>query len=452
MLLPGSEDTIAAIATPTGRGALATVRVSGPAAVTIVRQIARAWVPVERHPAYVQLHEPLSAQPIDRGIITWFRAPRSYTGEDVVELSVHGGHLTPALVLAALLRQGARAALPGEFTRRAVVAGKLDLLQAEAVGDLIDAGSRAMHQVALRQLDGVLSREVLALRDAILALEALLAYDIDFPEEDEGPVQRDRVTVAADLVLSSLDRLLATSDTGEVVREGAVVVIAGPPNAGKSSLFNALVGANRAIVTDVPGTTRDAIESVVEIGRWPVRLVDTAGLRETNDMVERLGIEVGERYLSSAEVVLAVAETAESLADVSAVVESRTRGAIVPVRTKSDLERGECRRDDGVVHVSVLANTGLDELARVIDRTLDQRHGDWDADVPLLVRARHRDAIRHAREELGAFRTVWRDDALPAPVAAVHLRTAVGVLEEMLGVVDVEDVLDRVFRTFCVGK
>src|SRR5919199_837035 len=277
LLLPGAGDTIAALATPLGRSALALLRMSGPAAHAIAERVLSPWRAV-LHSAYLAaLRAPDTGAVVDRPVVTVYAAPRSYTGEDLVELVVHGGPVVPVLALSALFAAGAREALPGEFTRRAVVYGKMDVLQAEAVGDLIDARSRAMHGAALAQLDGSLSHRISALRAALLELEALIAYEIDFPEEDDGPVPPARVEGATGDLLGALDALLATAATGELVREGAVVVIAGAPNVGKSSLFNALLGVTRAIVTEVPGTTRDALEAVLDMGRWPVRLVDTAG-------------------------------------------------------------------------------------------------------------------------------------------------------------------------------
>ena len=259
------------------------------------------------------MRHPNESAVLDESLVTLFRGPHSYTGEDVVEISVHGGAIVPALVLSALIAAGARQALPGEFTRRAVANGRMDLLQAEAVSDLINARSRLAHRVAINQLEGGLSQRTGELRDAILELEALIAYDIDFPEEDEGSVDRRRVSAALARTIGALNGLLVTGDTGEMLREGALVVIGGAPNAGKSSLFNALVGRERAIVTDIAGTTRDAIEAVIEVRGWPVRLVDTAGLRESTDIVERLGIEITERYLGSADVVVLCAEEAAEL-------------------------------------------------------------------------------------------------------------------------------------------
>jgi tRNA modification GTPase len=475
--LPGAEDTIAAIATAPGRGALAIVRLSGREAHAIARRIVAPWPAAERRATLVRCRHPATGERIDDAVATTFVAPRSFTGEDMVELSTHGGHLAPPAVLAALLAAGARQAEPGEFTRRAVLNGKLDLLQAEAVADLVDARSHAMRRAALEQLDGGLSRRVLALRDRLLDLEALLAYDIDFPEEDDGPVPRERIARAIGEALASIDALLATAPTGELVREGALAVLAGEPNAGKSSLFNALLGERRAIVTEVPGTTRDALEAVVDAGRWPIRLVDTAGLRESRDVVERLGIEVSERYLGRAEVILACGESRTArrrvLDRLLAGTRVRSGAPIVVVPTKADaatfeppdpaeraaIESADAvrRREGGAplrlaASVSAERGDGLAALLDALGALLDEGHLPPAADAPLLTRERHRLALEGARAELAAFAEAWTAGELPATVAAVHLRAAVAGLEELVGAVDVEDVLERVFRTFCVGK
>jgi tRNA modification GTPase len=365
----------------------------------------------------------------------------------MVEIATHGGGVVPVLVIAALVESGVREALPGEFTRRAVLNGKLDLIQAEAIGDLVDANSRAMHRVALRQLDGGLSRRIATLREMIIGLEALIAYDIDFPEEDDGPISRDRVAHAIDDLLRQLDQLLATAPTGELIRTGAVIVIAGTPNVGKSSLFNALLGSQRAIVTDIPGTTRDAIEAVLDIGPWPVRLVDTAGLRDTEDMVERLGIEVSTRYLASADVVLACGDTDTEVAETVANITGMTDAAIIHIRTKGDIGQSGI-----IIQVSVLTGNGIPQLLASVETALATRHGPLATDAPVLTRERHRYVVGIARGEIAEFDRAWRDGQLPASVAAVHLRAAVHALEEMIGTIDVEDVLDRLFGTFCIGK
>jgi tRNA modification GTPase len=458
-----SAGTIAAISTAPGRSGVAVVRVSGADAHAVAARVVAPWPTVERRATLCAVREPGGGALIDRALVTCFEAPRSYTGEPMVEIATHGGHLVPAATLGALVAAGAREALPGEFTRRAVLNGKLDLLQAEAVGDLVDARSRLAHRTALTQLDGGLSRRVLALRSALLDLEALIAYDIDFPEEDDGPVTGGRILGAADHALRRLDALLAGAEAGELLREGALVVIAGAPNVGKSSLFNALLGTARAIVTAIPGTTRDALEAVIDAAGWPVRLVDTAGLRTTDDVVERLGVEVSERYLAGAHLVLACGDGGDVLRDAVARARRLSSAPVVAVRTKGDLVAPEAAAGDlaglsadaaadAAVTVSAETGEGLVALARAVATILARRHAPPDAEAPLLTRARHRAAVAAARAELAAFRRTWAEGSLPVPVAAVHLRAAVTALEGLVGAVDAEDVLERVFATFCVGK
>ena len=461
-MLPGADDTIVAMATPPGRSALAVVRLSGPRAHEIANRLLDPWRSAPGASYRARLTDPATGRVIERPVVTTYRAPRSYTGDDLVELSVHGGRVGPARTLGALLDAGARLALPGEFTRRAVAAGKLDMLQAEAIGDLIDAESQVMHDAALAQLDGQLSRRVAELREAVLRVEAMIAYDIDFPEEDSGPIDPARVVGATAALGESLDRLLGTAAAGEVVRRGARVVLAGAPNVGKSSLFNALVGHDRAIVTALPGTTRDAIEAVVDLGAWPVRLVDTAGLRESVDPIEQLGVAMTARALAEADVVLACGDSPSSLGEAVAGAAARTAAPVMAVRTKGDLappssdlvpDRYELGAERPVV-VSAVTGGGLAELRARLERLVEGNVGDEWRDTPLLTRERHRAAIATARSEVAAFQDAWSDGdhAVPVVVAAVHLRAAATALESLIGVIDVDDVLDRVFRTFCVGK
>jgi tRNA modification GTPase len=448
LLTDGS--TIVALATPPGRGALATVRASGPQA----RQLATRLLDkplVEARRATLCRVVDAEGIAIDEVVATLYVAPHSFTGEDLLELSTHGGLSAPVAVVAAAIRAGARQAEPGEFTRRAVLNGKLDLLQAEAIGDLIDARSSAARHVALRQLDGGLSRRIGELRTQVLALEALLAYDIDFPEEDDGPIPRSRIDAATTTLLNAVGALLATSDAGTLVHEGALVVLAGAPNVGKSSLFNALLGEARAIVTEIPGTTRDAIEAVLDQPGWPLRLVDTAGLRETGDTVERLGIEVSERYLARAAVVLACADSPETLAAVEQIVRRSAAGEVITVATKSDLV------SDGYqfnvdVRVSARSGRGLAELLALVEARIASTRGVPALDAPALTSARHRAAVAAAEGELRAFERAWREETLPASVAAIHVRAAADALGELIGTVQVDDVLDVVFASFCVGK
>ncbi|HLQ22977.1 MAG TPA: tRNA uridine-5-carboxymethylaminomethyl(34) synthesis GTPase MnmE [Gemmatimonadales bacterium] len=439
------SDPIAALATPPGRSALAVVRLGGRGAFEVARRVIRGFRTEPARTATLATFQAPDGSVIDRGLYAVFPAPASYTGEDMVELSCHGGLAVPGRLLAALHTAGARPADPGEFTRRAVLNGKLDLVQAEAVGDLIDATTPAQARAALGQLEGGLSRRLEELRNHLVELQALLGYDIDFPDEDDGPVSPERISRALAEAEDRVGRLLATGPWGERLREGALVVFAGRPNVGKSSLFNALLGTERALVTEIPGTTRDAIEAAAEFHGWPVRLVDTAGLQDAADRIERLGIEVSRRYLAAADLVLLCAEAGRPLgSDESGLADGRP-GLVV--RTKADLAPAGA----GELAVSCVSGAGLDVLRRAVaERIFGERVALADLE-PALTRQRHRDALARARDAL--------EDARPhlgrggdAVLVAHHVRRATLALDELVGAVDVDEVLGRVFASFCVGK
>jgi tRNA modification GTPase len=329
----------------------------------------------------------------------------------------------------------------------------MDLLQAEATADLIDAGAPAQRRRALQQLDRGLSGRLAALRDAILTLEALISYEIDFPEEDEGPVDPARLEGAWRAARDGVAGLLATAPDGERLRDGALLVIAGPPNAGKSSLFNALLGTERALVTEIPGTTRDAIEAHAVIDGFPFRLVDTAGLRTAAERVESLGIEVARRYLGAADLVLYCEETGDAGAATGAPAArdaflAGLAAPVVEVRTKADLGGPSV---SSVVSVSSLTGAGLAELRRALAEAAFGHLVALGDVEPVVTRARHRVALERARDELDAFAAA-RAAGIDAAVAATHLRDAVAALDELIGAVTPDDVLDRVFASFCVGK
>lgn len=451
-MVRAADDTIVAISTASGRAAIGVVRLSGPSAHDIARRCLTDWPEAARVATLAEVRDPVSGSTVDQAVVVRYDAPHSFTGEDLVEVSGHGGLLSPPAVTALLIREGARQAEPGEFTRRAVLNGKLDLIQAEGIASVVDARTEAARRSALHHLDGGVSHQIGMLRSALLDLEALLAYDIDFPEEDDGPIPRERIDHAVTQTQNQIDVLLRSVRLGEVVRDGAVVVLAGPPNAGKSSLFNALLGVERAIVHETPGTTRDAIEATIEVNRWPLRLVDTAGLRDSSDEIERTGVQVSQRYLKGAHLVLICGESSAALSITSAAVGRFTNAPQIAVFTKSDLHGNAEQTPATAVSVSAHQRRGLDDLVASIERSLDAHYGSLDPDLPLLTRARHQSALTEAARELEAFRQLRAAGDVPVSIAAVHLRSAVHALEALVGAVDVEDVLSRVFSTFCVGK
>lgn len=443
------SDPIVALATPPGRSAVALLRLSGRGAFDVASRCLDPWRPDPPRTVFrARLHPPGVGPAVDDVLVACFPAPHSYTGDDLVEISTHGGLLAPAEGVAALVAAGARPAEAGEFTRRAVLNGKMDLLQAEATADLIDANAPAQGRRALAQLDQGLSKRLDSLRSEILELEGLTAYEIDFPEEDDGPVAPERVVRAWEGVRARLVALLGTAAEGERLREGALLVIAGPPNAGKSTLFNALLGAERAIVTEIPGTTRDAIEAPAVIAGFPFRLVDTAGLRDSEDKIERLGIEVSRKYLEAADLVLYCRESPSGQDARSLSVSA----PVIEVQTKIDLlsDLATSRLSDSI-GVSALTGAGIQELKARMARTAFGKLIALGDVEPVVTRARQRVALESALKEVYLFQEA-RERGVDAVAAATHLRAATGALDALIGAVTPDDVLDRVFSSFCVGK
>ena len=478
-------DTIVAQATPPGVGAVAMVRMSGTRARKIAETLGGGRLPdEERVSRLTVLRRPDSGEALDHALVTWFRGPRSYTGEDVVELSVHGSAMIAASVVEACVALGARRAAPGEFTQRGYLNGKLDLTQAEAVADLVSASSPKGRDVAIHQLEKGLGARIARLREQVIGLAATLVQHIDFPEEDDAPVPASEIAQGGRRLAGEIERLLGTAPAGEMLREGAVAVLAGRPNSGKSSLFNALVGSERAIVTEEAGTTRDAIEAVVSVGGFPFRLVDTAGLRTAATRIERLGIEIARRYLEGADVVLYCSEAGDGNRTNGGIVEGdrdegsaaapagrgpgRAREAflasvscpVVRVRTKVDLEAGvavgrgpglDGERADGEIPVSVVTGEGLGALRKALRQLVFGGVVEGREDVPVVTRRRQAELLRVAGREVRDFSQAI-DAGIPAEFASAHLKAAETALEDILGVVATDDVLDRVFQDFCIGK
>ncbi len=457
-------DTIAAISTAPGRSALGVVRVSGPDCTQVASKLGLSDL-TARRAVHASVSHPDDGRTVDHLVAVRFDGPASYTGEDMLELSCHGGSLVPQLVLDAVCAAGARLAEPGEFTRRAFLNGRIDLLQAEATLDLIDARTRAGHRAALFQLERGLSDRIDSLRQELIRLHALLAYDIDFPDEDDGPVAPERIDEAAARLDRGLNRMLELAPEGELLRDGALTVIAGRPNAGKSSIFNSLLGIERAIVTEEPGTTRDAIEATVSVDGYPFRLVDTAGLRDGPGKIEGLGIEVAHSYLGQADLILLCIEAGREpgVDEREFLARYGERDRVLVLRTKADLSGpsgGEAAllqatpREEGArssaLQVSAHRGDGLPELrTRMLAAVYSGIRGAEE--TPLLTRARHIRCLRRTRDDVEAFRAA-RADGLPPEICATHIQDATLSLEDLLGVVTTEDILDSVFGDFCVGK
>lgn len=446
-------DTIAAIATPPGTGGLAVIRISGRYALAVADRI---FVPGRRgapapssSPSHTVHHGHVThaGRPIDEVLLTVLRAPRTYTREDTVEIGCHGGPVITREVLTAALESGARLAEPGEFTRRAFLNGRIDLAQAEAVADLIHARTEQAAGAANAQLAGHLSRRIAELRDQVMLVLAHVEAHIDFPDEDiqpeTGAALRSRLITAAD----GCRQLIATAREGRLLRSGARAVIVGPPNAGKSSLLNRLLGIDRAIVSPIAGTTRDTIEEAANIAGIPVVFVDTAGLRHSDDTVEAEGIRRSTEAAAIADVILDLADLSAPPPPLAAPLPSAAPR--IRVGNKSDLPE-HAGHDADRLRISCTTGAGLDSLReRIAAALLDG--GTTFESAGIAINARHQDALRRALDALG--RTLQAmEEGRPLDLTAVDLRIAAGALGEVVGGTGTEDLLDRIFSTFCLGK
>lgn len=454
------EDTIAAIATPPGEGGIGIVRISGPKAEEIALRLFspdRGKIRLRSHHLhYGKIVDPKTNLPLDRVLLTVMRRPRSYTGEDVVEIHGHGGPLLMRRVLEVVLEQGARLARPGEFTKRAFLNGRLDLTQAEAVLDLIRAKSEQGLRLAWEQLDGGLSRRTEEIRDRLVSLTAYVEAHIDFPEEDiperkKAKMEQELTGIAADLF-----SLAQTFSQGKVHREGVRTAIVGKPNVGKSSLLNMLLGEERAIVTSTSGTTRDVLEETAVVGDIPLVIWDTAGLRGTADEVEKIGVQKARERMNSAQLVIAMFDSSRPLDEDDREVLSGLygrKGALL--LNKIDLPRVVNKEDlDSlgigmpVLPFSIKREWGLDELKTAIQIAALGESGESGV---MVSRLRHRDALIKAGESLCCSHQSLCD-GMPLDLIAVDLRAALGHIGEITGHVTTEDILDRIFSEFCIGK
>ncbi len=462
-----TDYTIAAVATPLGEGGIGIVRLSGSDALTIADQVfagtrGETTSDLENYRVrYGKIVDPGSGQTVDEALAIVMRAPHSYTAEDVVELQCHGGVVVVQEVLSLCLNLGARMAEPGEFTKRAFLNGRLDLSQAEAVIDIVRAPTRLGLEVAIDQLEGSLSRRIKDIQERLYQIVVEVEASIDFPEDDLPDVELSEIEGNLELTLSEIAELLSTADDGKILREGLKTVITGKPNVGKSSLLNTLLDENRALVTDIPGTTRDSIEEVVNLQGVPLRLIDTAGIRESTDVVERLGVARSLDLLQEADLVLHVLDRSEPLTNDDFDVIKRTRDKKrIMLINKVDLPPlwdVEALGDLG--ESPVLEMSLLHDKSQVVRRLSGVILGlvgsgqitSFAGSRALITRTRHKQALQEAGGSLGeSLETLRR--GLPLDLIAVDLYAALEHLGEITGETVRENVLDRIFAQFCIGK
>ena len=454
------RDTIAAIATPPGTGAIAVLRLSGPQALAFTWCVAPSFPrePVARKAYHVALVD--AAGQVDDGLVTWFADPKSFTGESVVEFGVHGSPYIQQRLLEALLNAGARLAQPGEFTLRAFLNRKMDLSQAEAVADLIASRSAAQHRLALQQLKGGFGAHIEELREQLIDFSALIELELDFSEEDVQFAQRVELAALLDRLIDLCGELIASFRYGNAIREGIPVAIVGAPNSGKSTLLNALLKEDRAIVSDIPGTTRDTVEETLTIGGILFRIIDTAGLRKTNDSVEQLGIERSYRKAAQASLVLLLGDAtvlAEGALRTEAsmlqrkIADSLQAGMpmpeILPVLNKCDVSG--VRKGTSVLSVSAKRGEGLDALRQaLLDHVNAMGNGPGDL---VVTNARHVDALGKARQALQEAKAAL-EQGTSGELLAIDLRRAQHHLGEITGRITTDDLLGSIFQRFCIGK
>jgi tRNA modification GTPase len=442
-------ETIAAISTPAGEGAIALIRISGEGAIAVADLIFRGKEKPSEFPSHTQRLGEIAEgeRMIDQVLVAVHRAPASYTGEDLVEISCHGGILVTARVLETCLRAGARAAGPGEFSERAFLNGKMDLTQAEAVMDLIRAQSDLALRSAHEQLEGRLGAEVREIRAQLIDLLAHVEAAIDFPDEDIAPDAGNKLRARLDSIRKKMEDLLATAEQGRILREGIRAVIYGPTNAGKSSLLNRLLGYDRAIVSERPGTTRDTIEEVINLCGIPIRLLDTAGLRDSVDELEREGMARTEKSVATADLLLHVLD--RNAPKPANFRDNPTEQIELVLLNKSDLPEHPDWRDHDALRICCVKENGLDGLEEAIVTRISQHH--LRPENALAINARHRDCLRRALESCELAGTTMNNGLSPEYLA-VDLRAAWRAIGEITGEENAEEIRDSLFAQFCIGK
>jgi len=459
---PGGEETIAAISTPSGEGAIAIVRLSGCRAISLADEVFQGTHRLSEAASHTLHHgrivDPGDDRTVDEVLVSVMRAPRTYTGEDMAEISCHGGILVTGKILQLLLSRGARPAAPGEFTRRAYLNGRMDLLQAEAVAEVIRAQTDLGLEIAQRQLKGGCSRRLESIRKDLIEALALIEAGLDFSDQELGEDVIKGARRPLEKAREALSEMLRGAAFGRQLQEGFSVVLVGRPNVGKSSLFNALLGSARVIVDAVPGTTRDSVSEQVNIGNLPVRLVDTAGLRAAKGAVEQEGVQRARQQMERADLLVVILDSSERIRaeDIEILEETKERNSLVVIN-KIDLPRalkegpaGKMGVSRPVVETSATRGDGLDQTMEAIGKALSNGNGAG-SETPLVATLRHRQILERALETVRKAQQAAHDGA-GEELIAEDVRAALEILAGMTGKTGDQEVLDRIFSTFCVGK
>jgi len=439
-------DTIAALATPPGRGGIAVIRISGKQALPIVSKLCSADVSTQ--PRHVFLTDLISLeddqQLLDKALVTYFKAPASFTGEDVVEISTHGGHVTPRRIIRALIALGARPADPGEFSLRAFLNGKMDLAEAEALNQMVSSLSRRAQGIATNNLTGQLSAQINGVKGRLLNLLTILEHELDFSEEEISTTSHREIESILTLCLDQLHRLKETAPYGRLIRDGIRTILAGPPNSGKSSLFNALVGHERAIVTDLPGTTRDSLEAWIDIDGFPVCLIDSAGLQDSSDHIEQIGIERSRQQISDADIILLLDPEDPFSVELGDVANKK---GILHVKSKVD--QPTKKADKEFICTSVRREDGLDELLEKLKEALNDYVPTGDSAI--ITSDRQLASLNDALDSLERIPNML-SEGQSMDIITGEIRLAINQLAEIIGETTSEDIIEKIFSEFCLGK
>ena len=464
--IPYENDTIAAIATAPGDGGIAVIRISGEKSFTIIDQIfskSRKDIRIEAYEAHHLYHGHIldaeTGKMVDEVLCVIMKSPNSYSGEDMAEIHSHGGNLVPNKILNLLFKLGARPANPGEFTLRAFLNGKMDLTQAEAVTDVVNAQTEKGLKQAELQLEGALSNKINSYKSNLADILAEIEAQVDFPEEDIDSIVKERIVSRTNELLENISILVKSYEEGRIIKNGVNTAILGKPNAGKSSLLNQLIMKDRAIVSPIPGTTRDFIEETIDIGGIALKLIDTAGIRATDDQIENIGVELAKKKAEEAELIIAVIDSSMELDsdDIAILEQIKNKKAIIALN-KSDKETKITQNkliqhidDRKPVVTSAKLGSGIEELKSSIKDLLIQSDSQSESNELLLTELRHKLALEKSTESLESFLTAIEKNESPE-FLALDLRVALDALGEITGEVTTEDILGRIFSKFCIGK